>query len=339
MRRIALIVLVIALAASTGYSQFAKVGSSGLQFLDIPVSTRAVGMGNVFTAIANDASTLFWNPAGMENLTTGEVYAGTVQWPADIALHAVSGVLRLGNAGHIGVSFQMLDVGLMTRNDVFNPGGNGGTFGVEDWAVGISYSRSLTDRFALGLTLKWVHEKLADWSDDGWAVDLGGYYDTGFNDITLGFAIMNFGPDLRFDVDEDQDGQINEDPLDGSDNDGDLLVDEDTEEAPVPLPITFKFGINIPLITQSDSKLNLAMEIIHPSDNKELYNVGAEYWFANLVAIRGGYSLNVDTGSGIYAGAGFKLNVSGDMAVMVDYAFADMGILDFVHRASVGFSF
>jgi hypothetical protein len=46
----------------------------------------------------------------------------------------------------------------------------------------------------------------------------------------------------------------------------------------------------------------------------------------------------MDAGSGVFAGAGFKLGV-GDMALMVDYAFADMGILDLVHRASVGFSF
>lgn len=338
MRRIALIVLVIALAASPGFSQFAKVGSSGLQFLDIPVSTRAVGMGNVFSAVANDASTLFWNPAGMENLPFGAVYAGTVQWPADINLHAVSGAMNVEGVGHFGLSFLMLDVGLMTRNDVFNPEGNGGTFGVEDWALGLSYSRSLTERFAIGVTLKWVHEKLADWEDDGWAVDLGGYYDTGFNGITLGFAIMNFGPDLRYDVDEDGDGLINEDPLDGSDNDGDNFVDEDTEEAPVPLPIQFRFGINIPVINAGDSKLDVAAEITHPNDNKELYSLGAEYWFMNMVALRGGYSLNVDTGSGVFAGAGFRLGV-GDVNLMVDYAFADMGILDFVHRASVGFSF
>ena len=338
MKKIALILLVIALAATTGYSQFAKVGSSGLQFLDIPVGTRAVGMGNTFAAVANDASTLFYNPAGMENLPFGEIYAGSVTWPADIYLHAFAGAVNVAGIGHFGLSIQFLDVGLMTRNDVFNPAGNGGTFGVEDWAIGVSYSRSLTDRFALGMTLKWVHEKLADWEDDGWAVDLGGYYNTGFNDITLGFAILNFGPDLRFDVDEDEDGQVNEDPLNGSDDDGDGLVDEDTEEAAVPLPIQFKFGINIPLIDQAGSKLNLAAEIIHPNDNREFYSLGAEYWFMEMFAVRGGYSLNQDAGSGIMAGAGFKLGV-GDLGLMLDYAFADMGILDFAHRVSVGFSF
>jgi hypothetical protein len=339
MRKIALIVVVIALAASTGFSQFAKVGTAGMQFLDIAVSTRAVGMGNVFAAFADDASALFWNPAGMENLTTGEAWAGMVSWPAEIYLNAGAAVLKVGDLGHFGVNFRMLDVGLMKQTDVFNPAGNGGTFAVVDWSAGISYSRSLTDRFAIGLTFNWIHEELAGFEDDTWAFDIGGYYNTGWQGVTLGFAILNFGPNMNFAVDDDQDGSIDEDKRNGQDDDGDNLVDEDLEQADVPTPVSFKFGLKVPLITEGDSKLDLGAEVFHPNDNVELYNLGAEYWFMNMVAIRGGYSINMDTGSGISAGAGFKLNVSGDMAVFIDYAFADMGILDFAHRASVGFSF
>ncbi len=339
MKKIALIVLVILLAASTGFGQFAKVGTAGMKFLDISMATRGVGMGNVFAAFADDASTLFWNPAGMENLTTGEVWAGMVSWPADIYLHAGSAVLKAGDIGHFGVSFRFLDVGLMTETDVFNPAGNGGTFGVASWAAGISYSRSLTERFAIGLTFNWIHEQLAAWEDDTWAVDIGGYYNTGFQGITMGFAILNFGPDMTFQVDDDRDGKIDEDPLDGKDNDGDLLVDEDVEQAPVPTPINFKFGLKIPLMSSDDSKLDLGLEIIHPADNTESYNIGAEYQFLSMLAIRGGYAINEIEGSGISAGAGFKLNVSGDMAIFIDYAYSDMGVLTTAHRASIGFSF
>lgn len=339
MRKFTYMIIILALTASFGFGQFAKVGTSGLQFLDIPVSARAVGMGNTFSAVANDASTLFWNPAGMENIQGGEIYASYVSWPADINLNSIAGAYNIEGIGHIGVSFRMLDVGLMNRTDVFNSAGNGGTFGVEDYAVGVSYSRSLTDRFALGATVKLVHEKLADYSDDGWAVDLGGFYNTGYRDITLGFAIQNFGPDFRYDIDEDGDGRVNEDPLDGTDNDGDGLRDEDTEEAPVPLPISFKFGISMPIMQAGDNSLKVNAEIVHPNDNKENYNLGAEYWYGGLFALRGGYSVNMDAGDGLFAGAGFKLDLAGVGAVNLDYAFADMGLLDIVHRASVGFSF
>jgi len=339
MKRLIYITLILALAVSFGFGQFAKVGTSGLQFLDIPVSTRAVGMGNTFSAVANDASTMFWNPAGMENIEGGAVYASYVNWPADIGLNAVAATMTLEGIGSIGVNFLMLDVGLMTRNDVYNPAGNGGTFGVEDWAIGLSYSRSLTDRFALGATVKLIHEKLADWEDNGWAVDLGGFYNTGYKDITIGFSIQNFGPDFRFDVDDDQDGKINEDKLDGIDNDGDGLRDEDTEEAGVPLPTAFKFGVSMPIMRSGDNSLVINAEIVHPNDNKENYNIGAEYWYGGMFALRGGYSMNMDAGDGLFAGAGFKLDLADIGAVNLDYAFADMGLLDIVHRASIGFSF
>jgi len=338
MKKLLYIILGVLLAAATGFGQFAKVGTSGLQFMDIPVSARAVGMGNTFTAVANDASTLFLNPAGMENIAGGEVYASYVKWPADINLNAFAGSYNLEGIGHFGVSFLYLDVGLMNRTDVYNPAGNGGTFGVEDYAVGLSYSRSLTDRFALGATVKYVHEKLADFDHNDWSVDLGGFYKTGFRDITIGFAILNFGPDFTYEVDDDGDGKVDEDKRDGLDNDGDGLKDEDVEQAGVPQPIAFRFGVSMPMIQSGENSLLLAMEIVHPNDNKENYNLGAEYWYNNLFALRAGYNVNLDQGSGLFAGAGFKLEVSG-LALKLDYAFADMGILNIVHRAAVGFSF
>jgi hypothetical protein len=225
----------------------------------------------------------------------------------------------------------------MNRTDVYNPAGNGGTFGVEDWAVGLSYSRSLTERFALGGTIKLVHEKLVDYDHNGLAFDLGGFYKTGFRNITIGFSILNFGDDFVYEVDEDADGQTDEDKLDYIDNDGDGLLDEDVEQAGVPLPIAFRFGVSMPLLQTEENSLQVAAEVVHPNDNKENYNLGAEYWYNNLVAVRGGYNVNLDQG-GLFAGLGFKVEVS-KIAVRLDYAFADMGILDIVHRASVGFSF
>ncbi len=340
MKRITyMIFIILLLTVTAGFGQFAKVGSSGLQFLDIPVSTRAVGMGNTFTAIANDASAMFWNPAGLTSIPGGEVYASYVKWPADIGLNAVAGTYNLEGIGNIGVSFLMVDVGLMNVRTVYSPEGNGATFGVEDWAVGISFARALTDRFSLGGTIKIIHEKLADYEDNGWAVDIGGHYNTGYKDIKVGFAILNFGPEFRFEIDNDGDGQIDEDKKDNADNDGDGEIDEDWEEADVPLPISFRFGVSMPVMKSGDNSLLAAIEIAHPNDNLEQYNFGAEYWYGDMIALRAGYDVNQDAGSGIYAGAGFKLNLENVGAVKLDYAFADMGILDIVHRASIGFSF
>ena len=168
-------------------------------------TTSMGGAGAGAQAVANDASAIFWNPAGISNLESGDIFLGYTSWPAEINLYSTAIVAKTG-FGYIGGSFTILNTGLMNRTDPYdNDGDILGTFAYEDWAAGLTFSRYLTDKFAFGTTFKLIREKLADWDATGWAVDFGTYYDTGFESLRIGMAIMNFGPDMRFDV-EDVDG-------------------------------------------------------------------------------------------------------------------------------------
>ena len=42
-----------------------KTGTTAAKFLSIEVGSNAVGMGGAFTSIANDATAMYWNPAGL----------------------------------------------------------------------------------------------------------------------------------------------------------------------------------------------------------------------------------------------------------------------------------
>ncbi len=322
------------------HAQFAKVGTVGLKFLDIGVGGRALAMGEAYVAAANDASAIFWNPAGIAQLESGDVFMGYTNWPADINLYSVAVVTKT-SYGHIGGSFTILNTGLMNRTDPYRNDGNGlGTMAYEDWAAGLTYSRYLTDRFAFGTTFKLIREKLADWDDTGWAVDFGTYYDTGYKSLRIGMAIMNFGPDMRFDI-EDVDGVAVGGAVggvpDGRDNDGDGEIDNDTEEAAVPLPLTFRAGVAIDVMETASSKTTLSAELMHPSDNEERYNFGGEYLFNDMLALRAGWKLNSDEG-GFTAGAGFMVPLGGFEASF-DYAYNDLGKLSDVHRGSFSFTF
>lgn len=320
-------------------AQFAKVGTVGLKFLDIGVGGRALAMGEAYAAVANDASAVFWNPAGIANIKNGDFFLGYTNWPAEINLYSLAGVKKT-NFGHIGASFTILSTGLMNRTTYEQPDGAGmGTFAFEDWAAGVSYARYLTDRFAFGTNLKIVREKLADWDHTGWAVDIGTYYDTGFRSLRIGMAILNFGPDFRFDV-KDYDGVPVVDPYrghpDGQDQDGDGIIDNDLEETAVPLPLSFRAGVAFEVLETATSKATVSAEVMHPSDNEERYNFGGEYWFQDLFAVRAGWKLNADEG-GFTAGAGIKLPVMN--GAFFDYAFNDLGKLQGVHRGSLSLSF
>src|SRR5258708_3760395 len=60
--------LVLSLAISALSSEFLFTRGAGTttgELLKIPDSARAIGMGEAYTAAADDSSALYWNPAGL----------------------------------------------------------------------------------------------------------------------------------------------------------------------------------------------------------------------------------------------------------------------------------
>ena len=354
MKKINLVIVAIAVVLMfvPSHSQENKVGTVGFKFLDIGVGGRAQAMGEAYAAIGTDASAVFWNPAGIANIQGGDIFAGYTKWPADINLYSFSMAYRVSmpaiGPSTMALSGTLLNTGLMNRTTEYDPDGDfSGTFAYEDYAFGLTLGKYLTDRFSFGATFKMIHEKIADWDENSWAVDIGTYYETGFKSIRIGISIMNFGPDVTFSVDDDQDGQIDEDPYDGisqDDDNGDGVINgldddgEDREQKAVPLPLTFRAGIAMDVLQTESSRATIVAELAHPPDNEERYQFGGEYWLAEMLALRAGWKLNMDEG-GFTAGAGFRFPFSGESNFSVDYAFTDLGRLDNIHRVSTSISF
>lgn len=354
MKKVNLVMVAIALVLLIvpAHSQINKVGTVGFKFLDIGVGGRAQAIGEAYAALGTDASAVFWNPAGIANVQSGDLFAGYTKWPADISLYSIALAYNVElpaiGQGTMGLSGTLLNTGLMNRTTEYDPDGDySGTFAYEDYAFGLTMGKYLTDRFAFGATFKVIHEKIADWDETSWAFDIGTYYETGFKSIRIGISIMNFGPDVTFSVDDDGDGRVDEDPLDGisqDDDNGDGVIDgldldgEDVEQKATPLPLTFRAGIAMDVLETESSRATIVAELAHPPDNDERYQFGGEYWLAEMLAIRAGYKLNMDEG-GFTAGAGFKFPFSGSNTFSVDYAFTEFGRLDNVHRVSTSISF
>ena len=178
-----------------------------------------------------------------------------------------------------------------------------------------------------------VREELGEYNDTVVAFDIGTLYDIGFRTMRLGMSILNFGPNLGYEVDEDKDGEKNEDPNDQLDNDKDGLIDEDGPESDVPLPMSFRVGISMTPYQNGTSRLITTLEAVHPNDNLETLDFGAEYSIQDMLFLRGGYRFNTDI-AGWTAGVGFKWAL-----LTIDYAYTNMEYLSQAQRVSVSMTF
>ncbi len=286
-----------------------KVGTTGAQFLEVGVSPRADAIGGAFTAIADDASAIYYNPAGLVQLENRQVMVSLIDYPADISYSFVGIALPVSFGGVIGFGYYGLDAGDMDVTTPEHPNGvDGWTFGAKDYALSLSYGRFLTDRFSLGVTVKLIDELYEEERSTGWAADVGTQYNTGWRNFKITMLMSNFGPDMKFIAQE------------------------------YPLPINFKFGGAVDVLDNPGHHAIFAIEGSHPADNREKYNVGLEYTFRNFASFRAGQRFEHDLG-GISVGGGVKFNLSEKYKARIDYGYQDFEALSEIHRFSLTVDF
>jgi hypothetical protein len=320
---------------------FAKTGTAGLQFLKIGIDARAIGMAEAYTAVTDDISSVYWNPAGLALKSQNQVLFSHTEWVADVRYEylAASRITSMGTFA-ISAAYLWMDwMDVYTEDSFENPTGE--QFTNSDLAIGLTYANEYTDKFSFGFTAKYLREDLDEYSVDGVSVDIGSLYNTGWRNLTIGMSLRNFGQDLKYELDNDNDGDLDEDPFDLLDNDGDGLIDEDREEVPFKLPMNFSLGVAIDLYRTDQQSLISSVQLDNCVDRMETYNLGFEYQVGTL-KLRAGKQFLLDA-AGFSAGFGVKIPTS--FAIFdLDYSYTDMGDLseDFVnspHRVSLKLSF
>jgi hypothetical protein len=320
-------------------SQLAKVGTVGAKFLDIGIGSRSVGMGGAFTAVSDDAASVFWNPAALTKVNGKDFFICDVEWLAGIRLIA-SSYCQKTSFGNIGIFLELLDSGEMFETTESDFDGTGNTFKYQAYQAGISYAKMLTDKFSFGINVKGIREDYTYSTASNFAIDIGSLYYTGWKTLRLGMSLQNFGPEAS------PTGSY-ENWQDGSYIDPSTGEEMINEFAPYSMPLIFRIGLAMEIINQPDRSLTVAFDVVHPSDNFERYNLGLEYSFLQILSVRSGIEFNKDettfvlkklTKGTMTAGCGLKFRIKNTL-MKLDYAFADFGRLPDIHRFSVGYAF
>jgi hypothetical protein len=189
--------------AAKGAEIFEKVGTLGGQSLKIGVGARAAAMGDAYVAIADDATAVYWNPAGIARLSGQSVTLNHTAWPADILFDQAAYVFNVKwIPGMLGVNVRALTMSRDIVRTTYLPEGTGDTFDAGEWAYGITYARSLTDKFSAGFSVNYVQTGLADVKGKSTTFDFGTLYDVGVLGAKIGMSIQNVGSDMTFITDK-----------------------------------------------------------------------------------------------------------------------------------------
>lgn len=331
-KRLGFIVAVFALALvlPANAQRVSKVGTTAGQFLQLGVGARGAALGGAFVADASGPTALYWNAAGIARDRGFGASASHAEWLGETDFDHLAATFDVGGIGRAGIAITRLAVPDMLVRTEERQQGTGELFDASDLAIGLSFARAVTDRFAVGGTAKYIRQRIYNMSAAGAAFDLGVQFQTDFfGGTTIGASVMNFGTDMTM---GGRDGRTFVDLQPGElGTNGRIPANIEMESH--ALPMTFQFGVAMHPMQSRMHQMTVRLDALHPASNYESLNAGAEYGFQNRVFLRGGYQgLFLPEGEGgLSGGLGVRQPLFDGSEVRVDYAYRGMGRLGGVH--------
>jgi hypothetical protein len=298
---------------SPAFSQTASGGRSAFDFLNISPISRAVGVGEAYTALGDDVGAIYYNPAGLASVLTNEFNATYLSLYQSINYEFLAFAYPLTPSlpsvgGTLGISANFLQPGSLQRTNDF--GVTLGTFSSEDQAFTLAYARSLGPSVQAGLSVKYIQQQIDTLTTSLFALDAGLVILPPFDGMRVGVALKNLG----------------------------------AQSVGFSLPFNLDTGISYRhyeiFSEQDDGALSVdAIFPLQPIEDQFGMRVGGEYnfkWIGNRITLRAGYTLfdNDLSGIGLTVGAGYGLDLSGAV-LFLDYAFAPEDIFGVTNRISL----
>ncbi|MBX6363756.1 MAG: PorV/PorQ family protein [Gemmatimonadetes bacterium] len=329
-------------------------GTKAGEFLLIPVGARATALGTAYSALADDPSALYWNPAGAALVKQPAASLSRLQYIADTNYTWGGLVVPLGlGTWVVGAQFAGFSFGEQEIYTEDQPEGTGSLYSNSMFMAGGTLAMNVTDRFSFGGTAKFVQESLYKTSGSTIAFDIGSNYHTTVagKPFRAAFSILNLGGNIKVDGSALVRSIDNPDPNQPPRQDQAHLTAES-----FALPVMFKVGLGWEAVSTATNSLWLNGEFWQPQQNSTSTAVGAEYTLhpsgstGVSLALRGGYAYEPDrsfTGAGgvdfsdkgsdgltFGGGVGYRPSEKG-FGLSIDYAYRNMGFLGNTNMFSV----
>jgi hypothetical protein len=299
----------------------AQVGITSVPFLQIEPDSRASGMGNTGVALADNASAVFWNPAGLAGQRGSQVNITHSQWlpkfNADLFYDYLVGRHYVEDIGTFGAHITYLNLGEQLQTDSDN--NELGRFNSYEFSLGVSYGFELNENWSLGTGLRYIRSSLFEGSLAGEenavspgssvGVDLATMYRSdpfsfGGNTagISAGLNLSNIGPGISY--------------------------TEDAKNDPLPTVLRVGWAFTTDLDEKGVHSLTLANDISKVMARKD--STGADGAFESLFSSWGTYERQTTQGTAqlstfqqLMVGTGLEYWYNDLFAVRTGYYFED----------------
>jgi hypothetical protein len=284
-------------------------GTTGAEFLRIPIGARPAGMAEAFTGLSDDVHALAYNPSGIAFLARQELgmlydaYAPGVN-------HAWTGYVHPLRFGTYGLAVNVVNVAPFDSYSLYDQ--QTGQTSAMDAAFQFSYGLRISDTWAVGGSGKYINSRLHTTNASAVAGDLGTLW-VPARGVRLGAALLNLSNGLRY-------------------------VSETT-----PLPITARLGASWTPYDPRDflHYFTLSMDGVQTRGQSPKFSGGVELWYQGVMALRLGGRSDPGAGAGYTAGVGLYVlrDPHKPCEFGFDYSFMDSGNFAQTHQATLVLKF
>jgi predicted porin len=237
-----LVILMFIIFCNNALGSEKDVGTSAFTFLKISKGARALSIGGAFSAVSDDVTALFWNPAGLTQLKNTQVSFLYLPYIQGMRVIHAAVAFRKRKAG-VGVAYAQLSHKELQGYDA--EGNPTSVFAAKDSFGLLALSLKMTKFFHIGVCAKYLRGEIEKETATTIGYDLGALLT--FGNMKVAAVIQNRGKDTKF---------IKE---------------------TFSLPETYRMGISL-----RHSNLLLSADYVLPRDGSSYVCAGAEFLIENI---------------------------------------------------------